>query len=91
MNADTIIICPSSYFSLFCFFRVSEIRLPAALLLSLVWTALFHTSSQFGLETSGVIVTSFSRLLRVSSESYRESRSEHMHCMKMFQGASSPP
>ena len=37
MNAGTVIICPSY------FFRVSDIRKPAAFFLSSVWTALFHT------------------------------------------------
>jgi len=70
MNADTVIICPSSYSPP----SVSEIRLPAAFFL-LIWTALFHSSSQFDLDTSGVTVTSFSHLLRVGSS--RESRSKH--------------
>lgn len=55
-------------------FHVSEFRLPAAFFLSLVWTALFHTSSQFDFDTSGVTVTSFSRLLRVGNRRVSASR-----------------
>jgi len=68
MNADTVIICPSSFFFFFFFFRVSGFRLPAPFFfLSLVGTALFHISSHFDFDTSGLTVTSFSRLFRVGS------------------------
>jgi len=60
MNADTVMISQ-------VFFRVSEIRMPAEFFLLLVWTGLFHT---FDFETFGVIVTSFSRLLRVGSREF---------------------